>query len=43
MPEIYSTKNDWSPIKERYQLANDISTARLPCDDRKIADTVACQ
>lgn len=28
-----------TPIKERYQLQG---VTRLPCDDRKVADTVAC-
>lgn len=29
-----------SPIRERYQLSNGIT--RLPCDDRKVADTLSC-
>ena len=36
MPEIYSP-NMPSPIKERYQVDGAI---RLPCDDRKVADTI---
>jgi len=39
-PEIYSP-NMPSPLKERYQNAGG-TVARLPCDDRKVADTIAC-
>lgn len=39
MPEIYSTSMP-SPIKERYQIDG---VTRLPCDDRKVADTISCK
>jgi hypothetical protein len=39
MPEIYSP-NMPSPIKERYQIDG---ITRLPCDDRKVADTLMCE
>jgi hypothetical protein len=43
MPEIYST-NMPSPIRERYQFPiTGPSLTRLPCDDRKVADTVVCK
>jgi hypothetical protein len=29
-----------SPIKERYQIDG---VTRLPCDDRKVADTLNCE
>jgi len=38
MPEIYSP-NMPTPIKERYQIE---CVTRLPCDDRKVADTIVC-
>lgn len=39
MPEIYSP-NMPTPIKERYQVDG---VTRLPCDDRKVADTIDCK
>lgn len=39
MPEIYSPQMP-SPIKERYQIEG---VTRLPCDDRKVADTITCE
>jgi len=38
-PEIYSP-NMPSPIRQRYTMDNGI--IRLPCDDRKVADTLQC-
>jgi len=40
MPEIYDPLMP-SPMKERYQTPNR-NMARLPCDDRKVADTIVC-
>lgn len=39
MPEIYDPAMP-TPIKERYQF--DGGVTRLPCDDRKVADTIQC-
>jgi hypothetical protein len=36
-PEIYSSSMP-SPIRERYQMVDGVT--RLPCDDRKVADTL---
>jgi len=40
MPEIYSTEMP-EPIASRYKFGKD--GIRLPCDDRKVADSVICQ
>jgi len=40
MPEIYDADMP-SPMKERYTLSN--GETRLPCDDRKVADTITCE
>jgi hypothetical protein len=39
MPEIYDPKMP-SPIKERYTIDG---VTRLPCDDRKVADSLVCE